>query len=40
VDGPQALQMAELPFFIEDVQIARQAYEKRVALASRFNSGT
>jgi 3-deoxy-7-phosphoheptulonate synthase len=40
VDGPQALQMAELPFFIEDVQIARQAYEKRVALASRFKSGT
>lgn len=35
VDGPQALKLAELPQFVEDVQIARDAYEKRVALAER-----
>lgn len=29
VDGPQALLMNELPFFVEDVRIAREAYEKR-----------
>jgi len=33
VDGPQALTMDELPYFIEDVAIAREAYEKRIALA-------
>lgn len=33
VDGPQALQLHELPWFLEDVRIAREAYEKRVALA-------
>jgi 3-deoxy-7-phosphoheptulonate synthase len=33
VDGPQALHMDELAYFLEDVQIARQAYEKRVELA-------
>ncbi|MEW5756370.1 MAG: 3-deoxy-7-phosphoheptulonate synthase [Pseudomonadota bacterium] len=32
VDGPQALTLAELPKFIEDVAIARAAYEKRAAL--------
>jgi 3-deoxy-7-phosphoheptulonate synthase len=32
VDGPQALLLDELPHFLEDVQIARQAYEKRLAL--------
>jgi len=32
VDGPQALRMEELPFFLEDVSIAREAYEKRVKL--------
>jgi 3-deoxy-7-phosphoheptulonate synthase len=32
VDGPQALLLKELPYFLEDVQIAREAYEKRVAL--------
>lgn len=36
VDGPQALLLKELPHFLEDVQIAREAYLKRVALASRF----
>ncbi len=29
VDGPQALTLEELPFFLEDVQIARTAYEQR-----------
>ncbi len=33
VDGPQALQLHELPWFLEDVRIAREAYERRVALA-------
>ena len=32
VDGPQALLLKELPYYLEDVQIAREAYEKRVAL--------
>jgi 3-deoxy-7-phosphoheptulonate synthase len=36
VDGPQALLMRELPQFLEDIQIAREAYEKRVALAGRY----
>ena len=36
VDGPQALLLKELPYFLEDVQIARQAYLERVALAQRF----
>jgi 3-deoxy-7-phosphoheptulonate synthase len=35
VDGPQALTLRELPHFLEDVSIAREAYEKRVALAAR-----
>lgn len=33
VDGPQALLLEELPGFLEDVRIAREAYEKRVKLA-------
>ena len=36
VDGPQALHLRELPFFIEDISIARQAYEKRRDLAKRM----
>jgi len=36
VDGPQALTLDELPYFIEDVMIAREAYEKRVKLAAAF----
>ncbi|MDH5408643.1 MAG: 3-deoxy-7-phosphoheptulonate synthase [Gammaproteobacteria bacterium] len=36
VDGPQALTMDELPYFIEDVMIAREAYVKRTELAKRF----
>src|SRR5882724_10778434 len=35
VDGPQALRLNELPQFIEDVAIARDAYLKRVELARR-----
>ncbi len=33
VDGPQALLLAELPQFLEDVRIARSAYEQRCANA-------
>lgn len=32
VDGPQALQMNELAYFIEDIRIAREAYLKRCEL--------
>lgn len=32
VDGPQALHMDELSHFVEDVHIARKAYEKRLTL--------
>ena len=35
VDGPQALRIEELPYFLEDVQIAREAYEKRRRLVER-----
>jgi 3-deoxy-7-phosphoheptulonate synthase len=38
VDGPQAMLLKELPYFLEDVQIAREAYLKRVALTARFNN--
>ncbi len=33
VDGPQALKLEELPHFLKDVEIAREAYEKRANLA-------
>jgi 3-deoxy-7-phosphoheptulonate synthase len=33
VDGPQALKLEELPKFLEDIRIVREAYEKRAALA-------
>ncbi len=36
VDGPQALTLAELPYFLEDVSLARAAYEKRRALSQNF----
>ena len=36
VDGPQALTMAELPHFLEDVALARETYLKRAALAKRY----
>lgn len=35
VDGPQALLLEELPYFLEDVRIASEAYDKRLALARR-----
>ena len=35
VDGPQALTLAELPHFLEDVRIVREAYMKRLTLAER-----
>ena len=35
VDGPQAMLLKELPYFLEDAQIARDAYIKRVALRQR-----
>ncbi len=35
VDGPQALLLKELPYFMEDVQIAREAYLKRIELRLR-----
>ena len=35
VDGPQALTFDELPLYLEDIAIAREAYEKRRALAIR-----
>jgi 3-deoxy-7-phosphoheptulonate synthase len=35
VDGPQALTLEELPWFLEDIHIAREAYEKRQELASQ-----
>jgi 3-deoxy-7-phosphoheptulonate synthase len=36
VDGPQALYLDELPIFLEDVGIAREAYVKRCELAKRI----
>lgn len=36
VDGPQALRMDELPWFLEDIQIAREAYEKRCELQKQL----
>ena len=38
VDGPQALLLKELPHFLEDVSVAREAYEKRKALAERYEA--
>jgi len=38
VDGPQALTLDELPYFLEDVEIARQAYLNRKALATSHHT--
>jgi len=38
VDGAQALLLEELPYFLEDIQIAREAYEKRREAYRQFNS--
>ena len=35
VDGPQALTLEELPWFLDDVRIAREAYEKRRELGGQ-----
>jgi 3-deoxy-7-phosphoheptulonate synthase len=35
VDGPQALLLSELPWFLEDVALARSCYESRRELAAR-----
>jgi 3-deoxy-7-phosphoheptulonate synthase len=40
VDGPQALLLEELPYFLDDVRIAREAYDKRRALRQRLASKT
>jgi 3-deoxy-7-phosphoheptulonate synthase len=37
VDGPQALLLEELPYFLEDIAIAREAYEKRRVLAQSLS---
>jgi 3-deoxy-7-phosphoheptulonate synthase len=39
-DGPQALLLEELPFFLQDIAIARRAYEERRALARRVAEAT
>jgi 3-deoxy-7-phosphoheptulonate synthase len=35
VDGPQALLLSELPHFLDDIAIARDAYDRRVLRAAR-----
>ncbi len=40
VDGPQALHMNELGYFLEDIRVARDAYEKRVELARQHKQVT
>jgi 3-deoxy-7-phosphoheptulonate synthase len=37
VDGPQALRVEELPYFLEDIRIVREAYLKRCQLAARVS---
>jgi 3-deoxy-7-phosphoheptulonate synthase len=38
VDGPQALQLSELQWFLDDVALARETYGKRVELAKRMRA--
>ena len=38
VDGAQALLLEELPYFLEDINIAREAYEKRVLANRQFTA--
>ena len=38
VDGPQALLLDELPWFLEDIRIAREAYLSRTKLAEKQNT--
>lgn len=37
VDGPQALLLSELPHFLEDIAIASEAYQKRLAAEKKYN---
>ena len=37
VDGPQALTLDELAYFLDDVAIAEEAYKKRVKLIKRYS---
>jgi len=39
VDGPQAMLLSELGWFLDDVAAARECYEKRIELAARHNAG-
>jgi len=39
VDGPQALRLDELGWFLDDVAIAREAYEKRARRAAEHAAG-
>jgi 3-deoxy-7-phosphoheptulonate synthase len=36
VDGPQALYLDELPIFLEDIRVTRDAYKKRSQLAKQL----
>ncbi len=38
VDGPQALLLNELPWFLDDIRIAREAYERRCEVARTYSS--
>ncbi len=38
VDGPQALLLSELPHFLDDIALAREAYQKRAKLAREQNA--
>jgi 3-deoxy-7-phosphoheptulonate synthase len=40
VDGPQALRLEELPQFLEDIRIVREAYQRRLALFQPEQAGT
>ncbi len=37
VDGPQALRLNELPHFLEDVRVVREAFEQRVELVAKYD---
>lgn len=36
VDGPQALSLTELPWFLEETMLARETYQKRMQLAKKY----
>jgi 3-deoxy-7-phosphoheptulonate synthase len=38
VDGPQALLLRELPWFLDDIALARETYLRRVERAARAES--